>query len=155
MTPSRPSTYLTSWMSVWIVELSSSLVMCVGLRVRPSPFASALTTLSNWSPNRGIPSTGTAWYTACRRLFCPPWVMKRRVCLWPEVNKEKKEKIKKKRFHEIIQKFIVSVVQIIHNAQNKRALWHSTMYCNGPVGVWQKASVREEQTVPTQQVIER
>lgn len=82
------STYLLSCMSVWIVELSSSLVMCVGLMVRPSPFVSALTTLSNWSPNRGIASTGTAWYTACSRLFCPPWVMKRRAFVWPRVNKE-------------------------------------------------------------------
>lgn len=77
------SAYLLSCMSVWIVERSSPLLICVGLMVRPSPFASALTTLSNWSPNRGIPSTGTAWYTAWRRLFCPPWVIKRHAFLWP------------------------------------------------------------------------
>lgn len=77
------STYLMSCIMVWMVELTSSLVMCVGLMTTQSPFASARTTLSNWSPNRGMASTGTAWYTACIRLFCPPWVMNRRAIGWP------------------------------------------------------------------------
>lgn len=84
------STYLLSCMSVCIAEYSRSRVMSVGLMESPSPFVLALTTLSNWSPNRGIASTGTAWYTACRRLFCPPWVMKRRAFVWPGVNRESK-----------------------------------------------------------------
>ena len=92
--PSLTSTYMLSCKSVWMVVLSSSLVMCVGLMVRPSPFVSALTALSNWSPNRGIPSTGTAWYTAWSRLFCPPWVMKRRTFLWPEVNRRERKNLK-------------------------------------------------------------
>lgn len=84
------STYLMSCISVWIVACSRSRVMSVGLMESPSPFVSALTTLSNWSPNSGIASTGTAWYTACRRLFCPPWLMKRRAFVWPGVNNKSK-----------------------------------------------------------------
>lgn len=96
-----------------------SLVMCVGLMVRPSPFVSALTTLSNWSPNIGIASTGTAWYTACSRLFCPPWVIKRLAFLWPGVNRkiEKTSLLRKRSTDENSLSYRSRFKQCSHNEQ--------------------------------------
>lgn len=71
-------------------SVKSSEVIWWKSRAMAAPRWLSRATLAGWSENSGIPTSGTAWYTASYRPLAPPCVTNARVFGWP-VQRDKNQ----------------------------------------------------------------
>lgn len=71
-------------MTACSASISSSVVRQLKSRTMAAPRRLRRARLSGWSANSGIPTSGTAWYTASYRPLVPPCVTNALVLGWPE-----------------------------------------------------------------------
>ena len=69
------NTYLLSLITYKIFSVSASGVKSFQWRTLPHPSCSTWNIFVCWSPNTGMPKTGTPWYIDSRVLSNPPCVM--------------------------------------------------------------------------------
>ena len=65
--------YLGSSRIFLIALVTASSVMVCLSRASPSPLSTILAALSGWSPNIGMASRGTLWYSDSSTPFIPQW----------------------------------------------------------------------------------